>query len=233
MGFLADYNYCIVYRPGVENKKADILSRRYEHQEEAALDRGESPALISSEFFISAILTDNDIKDLIRDALPDDKSVSKIIKSLEEDTPVKGWHLDSGLAYYHNRIYIPNKPELCQSVLESRHNNPSVGHPGHFRTYDLISRDFYWSGLKLSVNQYIQACDSCIWAKHSNRAPAGLLQPIDIPNKPWEEITYDLIVGLPESDGYDAILTVVDRMSKMVHFIPTTLDVNAVMTHPR
>ncbi|KAJ1300322.1 hypothetical protein OPQ81_005143 [Rhizoctonia solani] len=56
----------------------------------------------------------------------------------------------------------------------------------------------------------------------------GLLQPIELPNKPWEEIAYDLIVGLPSSEGYDAILTVVDRLSKMVHFIPTHSDATAV-----
>ncbi|CUA73040.1 Transposon Tf2-7 polyprotein [Rhizoctonia solani] len=102
MGILADYNYRIVYRKGVENKKADILSRRDELREQAALEGGETPVLIDPSFFISAILTDVELKDLIRDALPDDKSIQKILKSLEEEIPVKGWQLDSGLLYYHD-----------------------------------------------------------------------------------------------------------------------------------
>ncbi|QRW25063.1 Transposon Tf2-7 polyprotein [Rhizoctonia solani] len=211
MGFLADYNYRIVYRPGAQNRKADILSRREDHKA-----------------FIAAIQTDSDLNDLIRDALHDDKAVHKILKSLEEDIPVKGWKIDNGLLYYHDRIYVPNEPEIRKAVLESRHDNPSTGHPGQFRTLDLLSRDYYWSGMKQSVTKYVQACDSCIRSKHSNRAPEGLLQNIDLPNKPWEEITYDLIVGLPTSEGYDAILTVVDRLSKMVHFIPTHSDATAV-----
>jgi transposase InsO family protein len=52
--------------------------------------------------------------------------------------------------------------------------------------------------------------------------------PIDIPSRPWEEITYDMIVGLPMSDGYDAVLTVVDHFSKVVHYIPTTSKATAV-----
>ena len=228
MGFLADYNYRIVYRPGAQNRKADILSRREEHREEAAKGGGETPALISPELFISAILPDSDLNDLIRDALPDDKSVEKVLKSLEENIPVKGWHLDNGLLYYHDRIYVPNESEIRKAVLESRHDNPAAGHPGQFRTLDLLSRNYYWSGMKLSVTKYIQACDSCIRSKHSNQAPPGLLQPIDLPNKPWEEITYDMIVALPMSEGYDAVLTVVDRLSKMVHFIPTHSDASAV-----
>ncbi|QRW22891.1 Transposon Tf2-7 polyprotein [Rhizoctonia solani] len=227
MGFLADYNYRIVYRPGTQNRKADILSCCEDHKS-AVKEGGETPVLISPELFIAAIQTDSDLNDLIRDALHDDKAVYKILKSLEEDIPVKGWKIDNGLLYYHDWIYVPNEPEIRKAVLESRHDNPSTGHPGQFRTLDLLSRDYYWSGMKQSVTKYVQACNSCIRSKHSNRAPEGLLQNIDLPNKPWEEIMYDLIVGLPTSEGYDAILTVVDRLSKMVHFIPTHSDATAV-----
>lgn len=164
----------------------------------------------------------------IRDALPDDKAVEKILKSLEENIPVNGWHPDNGLLYYHDCIYVPNESEIRKAVLESRHDNPAAGHPGQFRTLDLRSRSYYWSGMKISVTKYVQACNSCLRSKHSNQAPAGLLQPIDLPNKPWEEITYDRIVQLPVSEGYNAILTVVDRLSKMVHFMPTNLDASAV-----
>ncbi|CUA71329.1 Transposon Tf2-1 polyprotein [Rhizoctonia solani] len=223
---LEDYNYQIVYRPGVQNGKADILSRKEEHKEEAK--RGsETPVLIRPELFIAAIPTDSDLNDMIRDALPDDKAVNKILKSLEEEVPVKGWSLDNGLLYYHNRIYVPNGLEIRKAVIESRHDNPSTGHPGQFRTLDLLSRTYYWKGMKNSVVKYIQSCDSCLCSKQSNQAPMGMLQPIELPNKPWEEITYDLIVGLPESKGYNAILTVVDHLSKMVHFIPTHSDATA------
>ena len=74
--------------------------------------------------------------------------MEKILKSLEEETPVKGWHLDNGLLHYHDQIYVPNKPEIRKAVLESQHDNTSAGHPGQFRTLDLLSRDYYWSGMK-------------------------------------------------------------------------------------
>ena len=74
--------------------------------------------------------------------------MEKILKSLEEEIPVKGWHLDNGLLHYHDRIYVPNELEIRKAVLESRHDNPSAGHPGQFRTLDLLSRDYYWSGMK-------------------------------------------------------------------------------------
>ncbi|KAF8747935.1 Chromo (CHRromatin Organization MOdifier) domain [Rhizoctonia solani] len=79
-------------RPGAQNRKADILSRREDHKS-AVKEGGETPVLISPELFIAAIQTDSDLNDLIRDALHDDKAVYKILKSLEEDIPVKGWKL--------------------------------------------------------------------------------------------------------------------------------------------
>ncbi|EUC55562.1 Transposon Tf2-1 polyprotein [Rhizoctonia solani AG-3 Rhs1AP] len=127
MGFLADYNYRIVYRPGVQNKKADILSRREEHREATAKEGGETPVLIRPELFISAIQTDSSLNDLIRDALYDDKSIHKILKSIEEGIPVKGWHLDNGLLYYHDRVYVPDEMEIRKAVIESRHDNPLLG----------------------------------------------------------------------------------------------------------
>ena len=71
------------------------------------------------------------------------------------------------------------------------------------------------------INSYVSHCETCICSKPVNQLPIGLLKPLPIPERPWEDIAYDLVVGLPESEGFDAILTVIDRFSKMAHFIPT------------
>jgi transposase InsO family protein len=48
-----------------------------------------------------------------------------------------------------------------------------------------------------------------------------LLQPLKVPEWKWEEISMDFIVGLPRTrDGYDSIWVIVDRLTKVVHFIP-------------
>ena len=63
--------------------------------------------------------------------------------------------------------------------------------------------------------------DICQRYKNRSEAPAGKLMPNAIPEKPWSHISADFITKLPLAQGYDAILVVYDRFSKMVHFIAT------------
>ena len=72
------------------------------------------------------------------------------------------------------------------------------------------------------VKQYVEGCDACQRNKNRTEQPASKLMPNSIPEKPWTHISVDFITKLPLAQGYDSILVVVDRLTKMVHFIPTT-----------
>ena len=72
------------------------------------------------------------------------------------------------------------------------------------------------------VKQYVEGCDSCQRNKNCTEQLAGKLMPNSIPEKPWMYISADFINKLPLAQGYDTILVVVDWLTKMVHFIPTT-----------
>ena len=65
-----------------------------------------------------------------------------------------------------------------------------------------------------------QRCPQCNQNRTSRRPAAGFLHPLPVPQRPWSHISLDFVTGLPTSKGHTAILTVVDRFSKMVHFIP-------------
>jgi hypothetical protein len=85
--------------------------------------------------------------------------------------------------------------------------------------HDLKSR-YWWYGMKRSIAEYVALCDNCQRVKAECQRPAGLLQPLKIPEWKWEEISMDFIVGLPKTQsGYDSIWIIIDRLSKVVHFI--------------
>ncbi|QRV96830.1 Transposon Ty3-G Gag-Pol polyprotein [Ceratobasidium sp. AG-Ba] len=105
------------------------------------------------------------------------------------------------------------------------HDNPIAGHQGQARTLELISRRYYWPAMKAQVNRFVESCEVCQRSKgHKLFAP---LKPLPIPQKPWEDIAYDFIVKLPESQGLDSILVVIDRFSRQAHFIPCLESTNA------
>jgi len=72
------------------------------------------------------------------------------------------------------------------------------------------------------VKRYVEGCDACQQNKNRTEQPAGKLMPNSIPDKAWTHILADFITKLPLAQGYDSILVVVDRFTKMAHFVPTT-----------
>jgi hypothetical protein len=87
--------------------------------------------------------------------------------------------------------------------------------------YQDLKRRFWWYGMKREIAEYVAICDSCQRTKAEHQRPAGLLQPLQIPQWKWDEIGMDFIVGLPRTRaGYDSIWVVVDRLTKVAHFIP-------------
>jgi len=86
----------------------------------------------------------------------------------------------------------------------------------------LVTRNFWWPGVTKEVKQYVEECNSCQRNKNHIEQPADKLMPNSIPKRSWIHISADFITKLPLVQGYNAILVVVDRLTKMVHFIPTT-----------
>ncbi|KAF8759769.1 hypothetical protein RHS01_01831 [Rhizoctonia solani] len=224
--FLVDYNFQIIYRPGAQNKKADILSRRYDL---VPLEGGvENQVLLKPELFIASITPDQEINDLIGEAIYEDDRLKEILLKLQNKEKVTDWELKEGLLCFQGKIFVPKDNTIRNLILESRHDALAAGHPGQARTLELVSRNYYWPSLKKFVNSYVSHCETCIRSKPTNQLPVGLLKPLQIPERPWEDIAYDMIVGLPGLEGFDAILTVIDRFSKMVHFIPTQSTASAI-----
>ena len=130
--------------------------------------------------------------------------------------------------YQQGRLCVPLT--MRTSVLEQCHNSPMAGHLGVQRTFDVIKREFWWLTMRQDIQEYVRACDICQRVKPSNQRKPGLLSPLPIPLVKWNEISMDFIGPFPKSSEYTTIFVVVDRLSKMSHFIPTVQTVTARQT---
>ncbi|WVZ97503.1 hypothetical protein U9M48_043030 [Paspalum notatum var. saurae] len=90
----------------------------------------------------------------------------------------------------------------------------------HSRCRSITADHFYWPKMRRDVERLVQRCVTCHKAK-SKLNPYGLYTPLPMPSIPWENISMDFVLGLPRTKrGRDSIFVVVDRFSKMAHFIP-------------
>jgi hypothetical protein len=135
------------------------------------------------------------------------------------------WKVIDGIILYRDKIYVPL--ELRPHILSECHDSPLAGHSGHAKTTNLILRDYNWPGLSTYVRHYVHSCDLCQRTKADHHVPYGKLMPLEIPARNWDSISMDFITDLPISHSFDAILVVVDRLSKQAHFIPTHKSLDA------
>lgn len=121
---------------------------------------------------------------------------------------------------YQNRLWVPDFEGLRLEVIRQTHDQPAVGHPGIRNTLATANRAFFWPNMKKLVEKYIRNCHICRRSKAPRDKYNGLLRPLPIPTAYWKDISMDFVVGLPKSNGCNAILMVVDRLSKERHYIP-------------
>lgn len=111
--------------------------------------------------------------------------------------------------------------DLQISILGLCHDHMLARHFGISKTSELLQWTFWWPRREKDHKRHVESCTTCIRNKNSKSRAWGLLKPLPVPNRPWRMISIDFIVELPPSEGYNTIFVVVDRLSKMAHFLPT------------
>jgi len=230
--YLSRFDFVLKHVPGSKMGKADGLSRRSDW--EVGIERdNEEQTLIKREWLearaaeVSEVVIDRvDILDRIRKSKARDDEVVKAVEEMKQ-AGVKvlrdeEWREHEGLMLKEGKVYIPKDEKLRAEVIRLHHDTPVGEHRGQWKTMELVTRNFWWPGVSREVKRYVKGCDACQRNKNCTQAPAGKLMPNSIPEKPWSHISADFITKLPLAQGYDSILVVVDRLTKMAHFIPTT-----------
>ncbi|XP_044476613.1 uncharacterized protein LOC123204119 [Mangifera indica] len=206
---LLGFDFEIQYRPGMENKAADALSRLPEAS--LSLHSISAGHWIEGEVIDQEVRSDSRYKQIIQQLLQDPSSHANFL-------------LKNGTLFYKNRLVMLSSSALLPALLREFHSSPFGGHSGFFRTYKKITAVFFWIGMKKCIRDFVAHCEICQRNKYQAMSPAGLLQPLPIPDKVWEDISMDFIGGLPRTKKGDTILVVVDRLTKYSHFL--------VLSHP-
>ena len=132
-----------------------------------------------------------------------------------------GFRLDEkGILWYKNQICVPKKGDLRQIIMDEAHNSSYSIHPGATKMFMDLREKYWWRGMKRNIAEFVARCDVCRRVKAEHQRPAGLLQPLHIPVWKFDEVGMDFVVGLPRTPkGHNAIRVIVDRLTKVAHFI--------------
>ena len=165
---------------------------------------------------------------------PSDPLILCIISALQDDSPLfscsslSDWHFDNGYLYFKGRMYVP--PTAHSSLLHSLHSSPSFSHMGIFCTKAILECDFWWPGLASFVKSFIDGCAVCQQNKVNTHPTILPLVPIpSLHTLLFKQLSVNLIMDLPPSDGHDSVVVIVDHgLMKGVIQTPCSKTIDAI-----
>jgi hypothetical protein len=206
---LFGYDFSVEFNPGKNNTVADALSRRDE--DSVAARAMSSPAFHLFDEFRREAAT-----------LPD---VTALREQIQRGEASPEWSLVDGLVLHSGRVFVPSSSALWPDILATAHG---TGHEGVQKTIHRLRASFYNPQAARIVRDYIKACAVCQRNKSEHLHPAGLLQPLPVPDSVWADIAMGFVEGFPRVGGKTVVLTVVDRFSKYAHFVALSHPYTAV-----
>jgi hypothetical protein len=202
--FMKIFTFVIKHIYGTANKVVDALSKK---------------CLLMQEFRVKTLGFDN-LKEIYRDD-PDFKEENKASENpiLRDRSQWTKYMIRYGLLFKGNQLCIL-KCSMRENLLKEKHSGGLAGHFGHDKTFSKLNGSYFWPGMRTDVKKFVDRCRICHHTK-GKRKNTGLYQPLPIPERPWDAMSIDFILGLPRTQRRcDSIFVVVDRFSKMAHFIP-------------
>jgi hypothetical protein len=204
-------------------------------------DNGDCVLLDTKILAIKAVRPGNttavpaDIKTKIKSSQDHDPEVSTALAIILKNGPksitkgLEDWNLEEGLILRKGKIYVPQSLELHQEITRMYHESPATGHPGRWKTYELLTQEYWWPGMSIFVKDFVDGCAQCQTTKTlpKTRVP---LQPNDIPANFWQTVTMDFITDLPLSNNYDSLLVTVDHFSKAIILSPCNKTITTLGT---
>ena len=205
---LLGLSYEIHYKKGKDNVAADALSRQ--GREEI----GECSAV--------SCAVPSWIQEVLESYKEDEWIKETISQVLLTPTQVPDYSYHDGILRYKKRLVVGDQGDIREKIITALHDSQVGGHSGIQASYLRAKNLFYWPGMYKTIKEKVLECDTCRKCKDEHVAYPGLLQPLPIPQHSWSHVTMDFIEGLPQSEGKNTIMVVVDRFTKYAHFISLT-----------
>jgi hypothetical protein len=232
--FLSQFNFKIVYHPGTASGKPDALTHRSRDLPKVGDDRSleNQITIIKPENILqlSAMATPTPaspvLAQLFTDSYNEDPFPNKILKLIRDsarhcrEISLTECDEHNNLLHYCQRIWVPNYEILKLHLLQQHHNVLATGHPGRSKTLNHLCRNYTWPKMRTDFDHYTCNCHTCQCTKPCRHVPFGVLCPLPIPDRPWQDISMDFVTGLPWSNSCDAIWVVVDCLTKEQHLVP-------------
>ncbi|KAI0507426.1 hypothetical protein KFK09_013551 [Dendrobium nobile] len=127
--------------------------------------------------------------------------------------------LEDGYLFRSQKLCI-TKTSLREFFVWELHAGGLAGHFGQAKIIAAIENRFFWPSLKRDVSRLVKRCHTCQLAKQ-RKQNIDLYTPLPVPNQPWQNVSMEFVLGLPKTiRKHDSVCVVVDRFSKMAHFLP-------------
>jgi hypothetical protein len=228
---IKDYDLEVHYHPRKANVVADALSQKSQcncmimdsHINTLCDELSKMRIEVIPSGTLTYIFVEPTLLDLIIMAQLGDKGVQIIKENLNQKVEkYKCFHQDSkGILWFEDRLVVPKNRDLKKKNLDEAHLSKFSVHPGSTKMYHVLKPMYWWTRMKIEIAKYVSECDTCKRIKASHLKSAGALQPLSIPSWKWDDISMDFIVGLPNtSRHYDSIWVIMDRLTKVAHFLP-------------
>jgi hypothetical protein len=165
---------------------------------------------------------DKELKDMILKSQELDAEVKEAIQIIKDNglqnlkKGMQEWNYEDSLILFRGKIYVLKDEELRRKIVKSHHDPVIMGHPGCYKTTELVQHNYWWPGMTVFIKDYVKGCAICQETKNITHPVQMPLQPTEIPSRPFEYITTDFITKLPLSRGYDSILVITDQLTKTI-----------------